>query len=68
MFNNLSVAAGLLTLLYWIEKENTPTPFMPPLPPRPTLMEFCHSITGVTVSYCLTVALLSMVILTGSAG
>lgn len=43
-------------------------PLLSPIPFSPSLMEFCHSITRVTVSHCLAIAFLGMVILTGSAG
>lgn len=60
---------GLLTLLYWIKKKNTSSPFfLSPFLFPSTLMEFCHSITRVTVSHCLAIAFLGIVVSTGSAG
>lgn len=50
------------------ELKKHPLPLLSPIPFPSTLMQFYHSITRVTVSHCLTIAFLCMVVLTGSAG
>lgn len=52
-----------------LNKETAPPPLsINPIPFPSSLMQFCHSITRVTVSHCLTIAFLGMVVLTGFAG
>lgn len=66
MFNHSNASTGLLTL--WFSIIPPPLPLLSPIPFPSTVMEFYHSITRVTVSHCLTIAFLCMVVLTGSAG
>lgn len=51
-----------------LNKKTPPPPFLSPFLFPSTLMEFCHSITRVTVSHCLAIAFLGIVVSTGSAG